>query len=134
MGDDILTHLLVGKFEYPPDSGLTASRWSHNDDSHPLSGGLVELEDLLDLGFYVLKFQLFKSLLYGNRELLISDILRLDAREHVLLKSLVFPRICVSQLGHRVDADGLDQEESFLTIAELLPLLELILTQLASSI
>jgi hypothetical protein len=49
MGDDILTHLLVGKFEYPPYCGLAASRWSHNDDTHPLSGGLVELEDLLDL-------------------------------------------------------------------------------------
>jgi len=109
MGDDILTHLLVGKLEYSPDCGLTASRWSHNDNSHSLSGGLVELEDLLDLGFNVLKFQLFKSLLDGNSELLISDILGLDAREHVLLESFVFPRVCVSQLGHRVDADGLDQ-------------------------
>ena len=91
MGDDILTHLLVGKFEYPPYCGLAASRWSHNDDTHPLSGGLVELEDLLDLGLNVLKFQLFKSLLDGNRELLISDILGLDAREHVLLESFVLP-------------------------------------------
>ena len=91
MGDDVLTHLLIGKFEYPPDCGLAATRWSHYDDSHPLSGGLVELEDLLDLGFNVLKFQLFKSLLDGNRELLISDILGLDAREHVLLESFVFP-------------------------------------------
>jgi hypothetical protein len=91
MGDDVLTHLLVGKFEYPPYCGLAATRWSHYDHTHPLPGGLVELEDLLDLGFNVLKFQLLKSLLDGNGELFISDILGLDAREHVLLESFVFP-------------------------------------------
>jgi hypothetical protein len=93
MGDDVLTHLLVGKFEYPPDCCLTTSRWSHNDYSHSLSRGLVELEDLLYLRFNVLKFQLFKSLLYGSSDLLIRDILGLDAREHVLLESFVFPSV-----------------------------------------
>ena len=43
---DHSTHLLMRLLEHPPDGGLTAPRGTNQYHTHPLLGGLIELQDL----------------------------------------------------------------------------------------
>ena len=98
MSDNILVHLLIGELEDSPDGGLAAARGADNNAAHALSGRLVELKDFLDLRLDILELKLLKGLLDGHCELLIGNVLGLDAGEHVTLEGFIFPGVRISQL------------------------------------
>ena len=134
MSHNTLVHLLECELQNFPDGGLSASRWANKNDSHSLPGGLVELQNLLDLFLNILKLELLKCLFDSRLQRLIRDILRSDSWKHVSLKIFVLFGVRVSQLRDGVYSDRLDQQQSFRLVVKLGAIFELVLDEPTTSI